>query len=216
MASASIFHLLANPPVADYPDAGTIISATSPFAARLTTMLLDPAVPAAGSAQYSAETDFTAAFASSPNNVIYGRWITRQLPAQTIGAGNWTFYGALAVKTTFNTVTPKLWGFCVAQWRAGTGVVARFLDAPTGGASASNAVADFAGQTVQAGGALTLVQNDQIILEVWSSMAVIANQSVTSALQINGRGQYLTNAYPSLSLTDTDAYLKAPAAITYQ
>ena len=214
MASAQLFHLLTNPPVASYPDSQTIMSATTPFAgSRLTCMLLDPATPPTGSAQYLA----TAYPIGGTTNTVLGRWVTRQLPAQVIGAGNWTFYGVIhSITDNVGLGQTNLWGFTVAQWRAGTGVVATFLDAPTGGTSAAigngSALTDSVGATTQAGGALTLLQNDQIILEVWSH----GPYAYPMALALNGLGEYYpgTLSVPS-ALTDTDAYLKAPAAITY-
>ena len=212
MASSSIFHLLTNPPVASFPDSQTIISATTPATGRLTTMLLDPATPPIGATQYLANSQSST---GGTINVVIGRWITRQLPAQTIGAGNWTFYGAARGTAGTNGAT-NLWGFTVAQWRAGTGVVATFLDAPTGGSSATlgsgGVPYDAAGATTVAGGALTLLLNDQIILEVWSR----GSYGGPFSLLLNGQDEYYpgtTAASPAMS--STDAYLKAPAAITY-
>lgn len=214
MASSDTFHLLTNPPVASAPGGLTIISATSPGAGRLTTMLLDPAVPPDGAAQYLAEMDYTENGATK--NIIYGRWITRMLPAQTIGAGNWTFYAALRLKVVTSLLSVGMWGFCVAQWRAGTGVVARFLDAPIGGVGITPSVNDFTQATTVAGSALTLAQNDQIVLEVWSSQTSNNEQAVQTALLLNGRNQYVSlGTYPAASLTDTDAFLQAPAPIVY-
>lgn len=219
MATAQLWHLLTNASVtpATDPDPGTIISATAPNFGRLTTQLLDPAIPVVGSTQVLAEVKYPAQGAGT-QKVIAGRWITRQLPAQTVGAGNWSFYGlarmlGVAVSTTFT-----IWGFTVAQWRAGTGVVARFLDSPTGGTSASNGANPFdrAALTTVAGGALTLSQNDQIVLEVWAQILDGGNFAPDMSLCLNGLGQYQPGVYTVSSYTDTDATLKAPAAITYQ
>ena len=296
MASATIWHLLTNPPVADYPSPATIISATTPDFGRLTTQLLDPAIPATGATQaFTTLTfptarnalnekaitsitvanptvitatahgfsngDVVAIFGSNtsptidgvwtvssvttntftiPVNVtlvnsevatvqktsriVYGRWITRQLPAQTISAGNWSFYGMQRSSGTGtpwgNTTTSNvnlIWGMCVAQWRAGTGVVARFLDSPSGGTGQSASTNyDRAQTTTVAGGTLTLAANDQIVLEVWSSCWYDNGSSpITLALLYDGLGQYETYNYTTGTFADTDAVLVAPQAITY-
>lgn len=219
MATATLFHLLTNTSVTPGtdPDPGTIISATAPDFGRLTTQLLDPATPAAGSTQVLAEVKYPTQ-GNVTKKVILGRWITRQLPAQTIGAGNWSFYGLLrAQNVVTNTPTCTIWGFTVAQWRAGTGVVARFLDSPTGGTNVANGTAPFdrAALTTVAGSGLTLTQNDQVVLEVWMQFNDANSFADDLSLCLNGLGQYQPGVYTVSSYTDTDAVLKAPAAITY-
>lgn len=219
MASAQIFHLLLNPPVASAPDPSTIISATTPDYGVVTTCLLDPASNPVGQAQVAH--GLSANFLGT-KNIVLGRWITRQLPAQVIGAGTWELCAVYrqTLAATGSNIANKLWGFTVAQWRAGTGVVARFLDAPTGGTSytaLSSAQEDIAAFGAQAGGALTLQQNDQIILEVWSQHVLsVGAQTIAPAILLGGRGQYYPVQGTYLEFTDTDAVLVAPAAIVYQ
>lgn len=221
MATAQIWHLLNLPSVtpATDPDPGVGISATSPARARLTTQLLDPAIPAAGTTQYLADLKYNVA-AGAGAQLVIGRWITRQLPAQTIGAGNWSFYGALRVNDSGSSadINTTLFGFAVAQWRAGTGVVARFVDSPGGGTNvaAPTATYDRAQLTTIAGGALTLSANDQIALEVWFTTTNQGTLPWEYTLLTNGLGQFGSATYAYQALTDTDAILKAPAAITYQ
>lgn len=150
--------------------------------------------------------------------IVLGRWTTRQLPAQTINAGNWTFNGLARNLTTGGVSAFTIWGFCVAQWRSWTGVVARFLDSPTGGTEAHNGANTFdrAQSTTVAGGSLTLTANDQIILEVWAQNTDPGTNAVDLMLCLGGLGQFESGVYTASSYTDTDAVLVAPQAIVYQ
>lgn len=217
MASTNLFHLLAAEPVVTPPDAGTIISATTPDYGVLTTHLLDPALPAPGYTQVINRSTFSSVTVNK--NVVLGRWLSRKLPAQTIGSGNWALYGALRDNgSTAANLGFKLWGFTVAQWRDGTGVVARFLDAPTGGTETDPAgtTTDIVGRTSVAGVSLTLSLNDCLIVEVWCQhVARSGTVSADASLLYGGIGQYVSGTYTYNTLLDTDLTLLAPVQVTY-
>lgn len=227
MASAQILQLLNQAPIGDFPDVTQIISATSPDFGRLSALLLDPAVPAIGSVQYLAEVKYPNQ-GNVSKKVIFGRWITRPLPAQTISSGNWTFYGVQQLTNpggwggAGGTAANTIWGFTVAQWRQGTGVVARFLDSPTGGSNVlptgASAIQRVASTTV-AGASLTLSANDQVVVEVWGQVNdnTTAGTSTTDMiLMTNGRGLYQPGqVYSTGFFTDTAATLRASVPIVF-
>ncbi len=224
MGSAKLLHLRNEPPLADPPDVGTQISAGgAPTAGVWTTHLMDPAPPAVGATQTVQSFGFAIAGAAT-YNFVYGRFLSRALPAQTIGAGNWSFYGVQQRNDTVGgavTFNEYAWGFTVAQWRPGTGVIARFADSQSAGSTDGGNIAlsaDRVSLTTLAGGALTLTAGDCLVLEVWGQLVVAggAASSGTHSLLYNGAGQYVPGVYTRGSLTDTDAYLLAPQAITFQ
>jgi hypothetical protein len=112
-----------------------------------------------------------------------------------------------------------LWGLCVAQWRPGTGIIARALDTPNGGTGAGSGSGpnDRAALTTVAGGSLTLALGDCLILEVWSQVAYVSGASLqlNHALLYGGLGQYAADTYTYQSLTDTDAYLYCPQSVAF-
>ncbi len=230
-------HLLPNPPLASPPDVGFQISPTG-FADRgfWTTRLLDPAPASQIGGQVLATNSYGGTDAVL--HLVYGRYLTRPLPAQTIGAGLWSVYAAqrmAVVSSPFQTNT--IWGFTVAQWRPSTAsVIAVAVDAPLGGntftnapiwlglfffvsplagIAYTNAANDIAQRTIQAGSALTLLAGDCIILELWDTEQTFSNTAVTTQLLLNGLGQYVDGLYLLSSLTDTDATLRAPAPIQF-
>jgi hypothetical protein len=220
MGSARLLHLLPNVPLADPPDAGTQISATgTPTHGVWTTLLLDPALPPTGSTQQLHTVAISApGTGGTTYDFVFGRWLTRPLVAQTIGAGNWSLYAAMRVADAPESWTITTWGFCVAQWRPGTGVIARAVDAPTGGSSLGLTVNnDRAAVTTQAGLSLTVLSGDCLIVEVWSRSAYSAGTSnpLSHSFLFGGIGQYATAWYTNGTLTDTDATLLAPSAVAF-
>src|SRR4029077_203564 len=102
----------------------------------------------------------------------------------------------------------------VAQWRPGTGVIARFLDNTNAGTVYTPGVADVATLTTIAGSSLTLLANDCVIVEIWLHYVASGTPPVDLQLLLNGLGQYYAGIYNNSILTDTDAVLVAPAPIT--
>lgn len=125
MASTNLLHLLSNYPLATPPDVATHAASTgTPTAGVVTTHLLDPALPPVAATQLV--TTITSAASGRPV-YIYGRWLTRPLSAQTIGAGNWQLYTVIRFTGTFYALAL---GFAVAQWRPDTGIIARACSVP--------------------------------------------------------------------------------------
>lgn len=231
MATATLFHLLPNVPVVTAPDAGTQFSAgATAHIGERTTQLLDPAWPVSGATQQTNASPNVNVLPFPPGTlyVALGRWLTRGLPAQTINAGNWTFYGVQRASQTGtgNVQWSQSFGFTLVQWRPSTAsIVARLCDTQsTGVLAASGSVSwDAPSYTTLAGSSATLSAGDCLGLEVWGTGNVPsgAASSGTLALCYNGFLQHTLrtlNPYQSWaqgSLTNTDAYLLAPQGITY-
>ena len=218
MGTATVLHLLSAVPEADPPDPGTIISASTPNGGVLTTTLLDPASPTVGYTQAVHEVKASGLISGGGTFlIIFGRYLTKPLPAQTIGSGNWKLTLNWRIPTVFSgTITSIKVGACLAQWRSGTGVVARFFDNTAASASFSTgAGTDYANTTTIAGASETLLANDCLVLEVWTQILAGTASTMDLELLFNGLGQYFAGAYTLNQLTDTDGVLKAPAAITF-
>jgi hypothetical protein len=224
MPSAQVLHLLPQPPQATPPDPGTIISASVPSFGNVSTRLLDPAVsspPLTGANQIVQYAANGWANDGANHKVVYGRFLTRMLPAQTISAGTWKLAVATRNTGTGTTYTEGVSGFCVAQWRPGSGVIARAVDTPgTGGQLAAGSAGADANAIISIGGgsALTLLANDCIIVEVWGNILPTNNNvgTATTGLLLGGLGQLPNGTVWAMNaMTDTDAVLIAPAAITF-
>jgi hypothetical protein len=227
MPSSNLFHLLAQPPLAVPPAPTVPMSATAPSTAMLMTAhLLDPASPAAGAALAKA-----GVVSLMPPGVtvvqVFGRWLTRPLAAQTIAAGAWSFGAVFEVDTSAGSsgsiTSYTLGGFCVAQWRPGSGVIARAVDAPSAGTTIPGTTdGGYPIVLTQSGASLTLLAGDALCLEVHAALVTGggASGTVTTTLFYNGLNQY-TNVGGGLGAalgfyTDTDAWLLAPALVTFQ
>ena len=217
MGTATVLHLLSAVPEADPPDPSTIISATTPTGGILTTTLMDPAAPAAGYTQATYEVKPAASSIVGTYNFVFGRFITKPLPAQTIGAGTWNISLAFRFTVSGTATSTIQAGFALAQWRSGTGVVTRLVDAHTLGSTYTpSATQDLRVNTSSAGSSATLLANDCLVLEIWLQWVVSANTGTPDFLFLfNGLGQQTTGLYAASQLTDTDGVLTAPAAITF-
>jgi hypothetical protein len=159
-----------------------------------------------------------AANVANGSSMILGRWLSRVLPAQTIGAGNWIINGLLRFNNTASADSTTAFGGCLAQWRPGTGVVARFFDSPTTGTNFTPATAqqDRVLNSTIAGGALTLLATDCLILEVWFTMVTTgAGGTRDWGFVYGGVNQLTAGIWGYQEVTVYDATLTAPAAITF-
>lgn len=218
MPTAQLLHLLTAVPQATAPDPGTIISASTPNGGVLTTSLLDPAASVPGATQVLRESKLASTVTASTYKYVLGRFLSKPLPAQTLGSGNWKIAASVRQNASAaGTFTTSL-GCCIATWRPGTGVVTRIADST----AFSNSVAPTSVQTYDgaysgtvAGVSATLQTNDCLIVEVWYQWANSATAIPDNSLLLNGVGQYFNGNYTYQSLTDTDATLLSPVAITF-
>jgi len=222
MPSARQLYLLNQLSIAIPPLPGTLASATStPWLGTYTSYLLDPAAPLPGTSAAVHEIKYTdASGVAFTRQYLWGRWLTRQLPAQTIAAGNWTIAGNLrstALPGSASGLT--LWGACLAQWRPSTQtVIARLFDSPTAGTSTSPVTGiDRIAQNTIAGGAVTIAANDCLLFELYSQLT--ANTTAAAAVDLGvlfgGAGQWIAADYAQGAIGDAPFILTAPAAITF-
>jgi hypothetical protein len=194
------------------------MSATTPSHGILTTGLLDPASPIAGSTQVVQNITITPGTVSQQGYVL-GRWITKPLPAQTIGTGSgWGIYAAVRnLVTIAGSASLNLWGICVAQWRPGTGIIARGVDQPNGGGVFGNLTNNDAAEYYDwSASSLTLLTNDCLVVELWTFVTMGSVSGVINVgVLLNGTGQYVNGTYATGILANTDAVLVAPVPITF-
>jgi hypothetical protein len=230
MPGSNLFHCLHQPPLA-VPPAPTqqmSVSAAAPQSVQ-TVWLLDPAAPPLGGTQQLATVTYALA-SSTTVNLCHGRFLTRPLAAQTLPAGNWTFGAVFRINTSSvaSLSARHVGGFTVAQWRPGSGVIARAVDSAGGGVAPFPSFATFDFDIPVAlsvsGSSLTLAAGDCLCLEVWQQLTTgtSAAGSTTDSLTYGGAEQYVSivagasSGFTLGSLTDTDAWLLAPALVTFQ
>lgn len=218
MPTAQVLHLLPSPPLATPPDPSTIISLSTPADGVLTTSLLDPAVPSPVGSQVRREVQVAGTLTAGTYHFILGRFLTRPLPAQTIGAGTWKLAAAVRQNASgAGTYTVSI-GCCIASWRPGTGVITRIADntAFSNSVNPSGLVAyDAVLSGSVSGVSATLLASDCLIVELWLQWANSATAQPDNSLLLGGLGQYFNGSYTYQILTDTDAVLVAPAPITF-
>jgi hypothetical protein len=229
MPATNFFHCLANAPLVPQPPPTVPMSATTPSGGSVQTVrLLDPAPPPVGATQQTELVTFTMTPAAT-YSYCFGRWVTRPLAAQSISAGNWSAGGVLRLQDTgVGSTTSRNLGFTVVQWRPSSAapfIPARAVDSPGGGLLLLSATGngDLPFINTVAGSGLTLLAGDCLVLELWAQLVTSgAAGTFKESLCFNGVEQYVSTPpstnppYAVGALTNTDLWLLAPSAVSFQ
>ncbi len=164
-------------------DAATTVTGTLPGAGSQSATT--PAETASGASTNrsmdgnagASEVSVTTTVLALDATIWHRRFVSPTLATQDVKVGNWTIFGAAS--ESIGTVNAQFIGGVLYQWRPSTGSrIAYVFDSPTIGATAPG-TSETAVSTAISGSAVSLVDGDVLILEVWNDFSTAGAGTVT-------------------------------------